>query len=95
MNIQSNQDMSNKKQRHFKYTSQKVLQEQELDPVGRDRPLDSRDESVLVTVVLLMQVAREYLLDDRIPKDFHGWRASSSISAPNWKLRPASSIAGF
>lgn len=69
MHIQSNHKMSNKKQRHFKYMSPK-------GPQGaRDRPLDSRDESVLVTVVLLVQVAKECLLNDRIPKDFHGWRA--------------------
>lgn len=89
MYIQSNQKLSNKKKRHFKYTSPK-------GPQGaRDRPLDSRDESVLVTVMLLVQVAKEYLLNDRIPKDFHGWRTSSSISAPNWKLSPSSSIASF
>lgn len=71
---------------------QKYPKEQELDQGGETDPLD---ESVLVTVVLLVQVANEYLLNGRIPKNFHGWRASSTISTLTQKLSPSSSFAGF
>lgn len=67
-------------------------EEQEFDPVWRDRALD---ESVLVTVVLLVQVANEYLLNDGIPKNFQSWRASSTISALTQKLSPSTALQVF